>query len=337
MRMKKRSPWIYIPFLGDKLHYGCRVCGAGCCRTSGTIAFTRGQKKALAERFPNFRYFFVTGSEATVYSVRRYSQCIALGKDGVCSIHERSGFYAKPLMCRMHPFHVTRCPAGLIVIPVNCAMLYAAGKDSSSVQKSEVLRTAAEAARHGLFYEDQKIDWTKGRLDREKAVLVSSQRFLGEANYLSFAAFQRMLLRPKGSAPAMEAELLDSVKLWDAFLGVGLDLENKRRTFELTVFTPLLRVASTALNSLEEDEAASALLALYVYSTILFDGERARGYFGTYLDLLHDVAIGLSLLKKSDLAFRSKPTEYKVNYLRMLRALRLKGAGKKIQSLPRIA
>lgn len=94
-------------------HWDCQGC-ATCCR--GTIfALSEADLARLREqqweKHPDFRGVKILQAHGLLkktYSLakRKDGTCVFLGRDGLCRIHGRFGFDAKPLVCRMAPLQL---------------------------------------------------------------------------------------------------------------------------------------------------------------------------------------------------------------------------------------
>ena len=316
----KSKKKILIPFIDGLLNYDCRECGYSCCQM-GNLLMNAKEKGLLLQKYPYLRYFFVHETKK-IYNVRKYPRCWFLESNGLCYIQTKYGYSSKPLLCRLHPFRIIRCNDEYVMALERCPTLHVGtgGKDTTHKQ---ILKNAEEAVYNDVISEE--IDWPRWRVNLERKILEGSKIFLNNSNYLDFSAYQISIATENADMTKIKSELLKSVELWRSFLKIdGLNMENRRMTYELMALTSLLRIGNLYLRQMEVGKVPLALLALYFYMILFSKNRKIKTYLDTYEKILDDVSLGLLYLKKDDLNIRSRPTEDKLRYLRLLQKLHIR-------------
>lgn len=261
-RSKKK---ISIPFIDGLLNYDCRECGYSCCQM-GNLIMNAKEKRLLLQKYPYLRYFFINQTKKT-YEVKKYPRCWFLESNGLCYIQKKYGYSSKPLVCRLHPFYVIRCNDEYIVaLEGRCPTLHV-GRASKDTTHKQILRNVQEAVDNGVI--SGEIDWPRWRLNLERKILEGSKMFLGNSNYLDFSAYQISIATENKDTAKIKSELVKSVELWKSFLKIdGLNMENKRMTYELTALTSLLRIGNFYLRQMERENTSSSFSTLFLYNLI---------------------------------------------------------------------
>lgn len=323
MSAKKRDK-IFIPFIEGLLNYDCTKCAHSCCR-GGNLIINSGQKMLL-ENNPCLRYFFAEKNKGTyTYRAKRYGRCWFHRDNGSCGIQATHGYSAKPFICRLHPFYPVRCGNEYVVVIADCYALYV-GRGNTNTSHKLILSNTQEAIDCNHILELGAIKWSKERFNLEKKIFEASRDFLGDSNYLDFAAQQLLMTKETEDINNIKSDLLKAVELWETFLKVDdLNMENKKITYELVVLTSLLR-SWDMLNQIDPVKIPVALLGLYFYMLLFSQvNDLEIHYWNIFLELLQDIPLGLVFLKREDLSLKNASIEDRVHCLRLLQRLHMGG------------
>lgn len=91
----------YYPFLDGALGYDCQSCGGHCCQGWG-FGVTRPELAALLDQHPDVGPFVQTLEGCS--AIFDLSEGCWFLKSARCSLEEKAGYHAKPLICQLFPF-----------------------------------------------------------------------------------------------------------------------------------------------------------------------------------------------------------------------------------------
>lgn len=307
---------IFIPFLDRVLDYDCRKCSLLCCSRGPAVSITKKEKDFLLKRYSTLKPFIIRGDEKK-WKLNQYGHCFFLEKNGMCFIQKRHGYLQKPFACRSVPFFLIKCRSEYVVYPHSvCNYLYA--RRNGKVSYKDILKNAKEGIRNSFYI--GRINWSRERLRLERKITIQSSRFLKKSNYIDFAVFQNKIINQKKDEKVICWDFSRRITFWKEFLDMSrLNIEDKQLTYEVTVFTPILRITNNYLSKLNRNDVPLALLALYFLLLVLKGVKEKRIFLSVCQQVLNDLCLGLLSLKDKDLEkFKDRSMSEKIIYLQHL-------------------
>ena len=191
---------LFFTFLDGAFRYDCATCGQACCRGKGIAIDATRELVPLLRRAPGLAPFVEPLAGGYVRLPDVTDGCWFLRSDGMCAYEQDHGRAAKFTTCRLFPFNRVFRAGAVRVVDVNsvvCPIQDALGT-GTGVTHAE-LRADLEAVGEGPLTSNSA-ELPEGARELrwhalEQAVLTESERHLGAADYVEFAAWQETQTR----------------------------------------------------------------------------------------------------------------------------------------------
>lgn len=111
---------VYFAFGSGRLAYDCVTCNAQCCRGHDYLVQIGHELQSQLATRPELSIFVESRDQESPgegYKIRNFPPgCFFLSDCGLCSVHQRSGYAAKPETCRLFPFNDFLYLGGILVV-----------------------------------------------------------------------------------------------------------------------------------------------------------------------------------------------------------------------------
>lgn len=244
---------VFFTFLDGAFRYDCATCGQACCRGKGVALDARRELVPLLTRAPKLAPFLEPLPGGYVRLPDATDGCWFLRSDGFCGYEQEHGRAAKFTTCRLFPYNRVFRAGAVRVVDVNsvvCPIEDAHGT-GRGVTHEELRRELEELGDGPLTGNSAELPPGARELRwhaLEEAILAQSAQHLGDADYVTFAAWQEAQARRhlgsrdgENPEPALRALL----STWRALYGVEPDeaqaAAERAASRALVLLTPSLR------------------------------------------------------------------------------------------------
>lgn len=246
---------VFFAFASGRFSYNCGSCNAQCCRGHGYFLNAGAELDHQLRQSPNLKFFLrpVPSGGTRFYAANCPPACFFLNEGGLCNIHVRHGYSAKPETCRLFPFNNIRLVGDCLVIAPHdtlCPLqIVPPSQTSDQSTHSGILKELratgiAEPVSDGQPYSAGVF---RG-LVLEREIVQLSEQHLGEADYWRFAAAQVCATRRYVGQPSddesADLELREHLRHVCSVLGADTEIaacSDSATVRALVAATPVIR------------------------------------------------------------------------------------------------
>jgi Fe-S-cluster containining protein len=310
---------VYFAFASGRLTYDCVTCNAKCCRGFGYLATVGNELQSQLRLRPSLPLFVepTAGRDPQQYRIENCAPgCFFLSDGGLCDIHARYGYDAKPETCRLFPFNDLRRVGKYLVVcphPSLCPLEVAPGGCISP--HSEHAKLLDAMASPGIAARVPECVPSHGEPDTvielERRVVELAERFDVRAGYLAFVHEQLRLEELAGGGWERHAvpNAQTTVEMARALGATGADGApgDPALVRTMVAMTPFLRSrllfrdpSAAHVPSLDRTRVPLAVLSLYLFAETARACGMQRVTFQTISKLAHDLDALAQLLANAD-------------------------------------
>jgi len=337
---------VYFAFGAGRLSYDCVTCNAKCCRGWGYLTTAGKELGRQLELRPSLPLFVEPTKESNPqhYTIGNCAPgCFFLSK-GLCEIHARYGYDAKPETCRLFPFNNLRRIGRYLVVrphPNLCPLEVVPPGSASDCSSYPALLEAMSRQGISAPVPECSIDELGAEhvIAVERKIVDLAERSLQHDNYLDFVRQQLLLLDVHAPSVETTLQLVAELTGIPANVTTGRDVEVVRT---MTAITPFLRSQLVFRDvspdrpqdrlPLDYGRVPSAMLCIYLFA----EAARASGMqnvtFQTLSKLAHDFDALIRLLVYSDAVMvwqrgvsinvnAFEPPEFRTAFLKLAKSL----------------